>query len=653
MVDKAQYFRSLEDRYGLPEGYLSRTETIESQGNVRAYNKNSGAAGPFQFVPKSQKEFNLKDPYSLEESAEAAARMAARNKVSLQRQGIENPTAADLYAAHQQGAKGYVDLLRAGDQPASKVVGEDAVVWNGGKPNMSASEFANKITNKFSGDSSSQPRTFTPPSAGVLEKPKVDVADTPEQAAALENQQSALSTEDALTAMQPRRDTGNGLKELGFLHNYFKSLDTSATGVKPLAMPDFFHQPKYKEGGIVSLKKDAEKVRAAGIGGDTVLAHITASEAALLKSMGGSGRINPRTGLPMFEDGDGGSPGDPGDNQGSSVGEPSTDSPDNSPGDPGYSDGYSPGDPDAPSPNAVEAAFQGGIPGLSFGSSLSSALGPTSMGSFGLSGVTSNTAAPGTSTPFGGAPTDPGVTPGYDGFGANVASTAFGGSLAPDVNSLGPDRSSANSPFADATVDAINYGSTSNKFGPGSQITAQISSEVPQTPQTPQTQAPPTTEPVVTPSEPVVTPSEPVVNPPDPNVQVAETEAETQALENALGMIGGPVSEGPSTGDMGNSGGGGNDGGSDSSANTVVPITTADVVTTPVTPVATAPSPVKYDVSKFLSNLGKPTYTPTPSVYTSYPRVTVPQYSQPVTQLGIGQFYKPYFPLLPYQRRYP
>jgi len=268
MVDKAQYFRSLEDRYGLPEGYLSRTETIESQGNVRAYNKNSGAAGPFQFVPKSQKEFNLKDPYSLEESAEAAARMAARNKVSLQRQGIENPTAADLYAAHQQGAKGYVDLLRAGDQPASKVVGEDAVVWNGGKPNMSASEFANKITNKFSGDASSQPKTFSPPSAGVLEKPKVDVAETPEQAAALEGQQAALSTQDVLdTANASSGRSGNGLKELGFLHNYFKSLDTSATGVKPLAVPDFFLQQRYKEGGIVSLKENAKQGRATGIAG--------------------------------------------------------------------------------------------------------------------------------------------------------------------------------------------------------------------------------------------------------------------------------------------------------------------------------------------------------------------------------------------------
>ena len=245
MVDKAQYFKSLEERYGLPEGYLGRTESIESQGNIRAYNKNSGAAGPFQFIPKSQKEFNLKDPYSLEESADAAARMAARNKVSLQRQGIENPTAADLYAAHQQGAKGYVDLLRAGDQPASKVVGEDAVVWNGGKPNMSATEFANKITSKFSGGSPSQPKVPEQTATGVLANRNVDVAETPEQTAALEGQQAALSTQDVLdTANSSAGRSGSGLKELGFLHNYFKSLDTSATGVKPLSVPDLFHQPK-------------------------------------------------------------------------------------------------------------------------------------------------------------------------------------------------------------------------------------------------------------------------------------------------------------------------------------------------------------------------------------------------------------------------
>jgi len=55
-----------------------------------------------------------------------------------------------------------------------------------------------------------------------------------------------------------------------------------------------------------SLKADlpalAELIRSQGRGRDTVLAHITPKEAALLKRRGGSGTTNPDTGLPEFED---------------------------------------------------------------------------------------------------------------------------------------------------------------------------------------------------------------------------------------------------------------------------------------------------------------------------------------------------------------
>ena len=56
-----------------------------------------------------------------------------------------------------------------------------------------------------------------------------------------------------------------------------------------------------------SLKMDlpalAEMLRAKGRGKDTMLAHITPREAALLKRRGGSGTTNPDTGLPEFNDG--------------------------------------------------------------------------------------------------------------------------------------------------------------------------------------------------------------------------------------------------------------------------------------------------------------------------------------------------------------
>jgi hypothetical protein len=51
------------------------------------------------------------------------------------------------------------------------------------------------------------------------------------------------------------------------------------------------------------LRKAAEEVRKKGRGRDTILAHITPREAAKLKAEGGSGTINPDTGLPEFEDG--------------------------------------------------------------------------------------------------------------------------------------------------------------------------------------------------------------------------------------------------------------------------------------------------------------------------------------------------------------
>jgi len=46
----------------------------------------------------------------------------------------------------------------------------------------------------------------------------------------------------------------------------------------------------------------AELIRSQGRGKDTVLAHITPQEAALLKKRGGSGTINPATGLPEFQE---------------------------------------------------------------------------------------------------------------------------------------------------------------------------------------------------------------------------------------------------------------------------------------------------------------------------------------------------------------
>lgn len=57
----------------------------------------------------------------------------------------------------------------------------------------------------------------------------------------------------------------------------------------------------YAQGGQAQgLKSIAQELQDYGRGGDTMLAHINPQEAAMLKAMGGSGTINPQTGLPEF-----------------------------------------------------------------------------------------------------------------------------------------------------------------------------------------------------------------------------------------------------------------------------------------------------------------------------------------------------------------
>ena len=54
---------------------------------------------------------------------------------------------------------------------------------------------------------------------------------------------------------------------------------------------------QFRDGGPVSLKPVAQFLQEQGRNGDTLLAHINPQEAAMLKRMGGSGTINPVTGL--------------------------------------------------------------------------------------------------------------------------------------------------------------------------------------------------------------------------------------------------------------------------------------------------------------------------------------------------------------------
>lgn len=172
-MDRATYLRQLEEREKLPQGYLSRVWQIESRSGQDTYNPKSGAAGDFQFIPSTAKAYNLANPYDFYQSADAAARFARDNANVLRNKIGRDPSAGELYLAHQQGAGGATKLLTNPDAPAGQLLGTKAVAWNGGDPNAPASQFASKWMAKFSdGSTPSVPQaqanaTVTPDTSNV------------------------------------------------------------------------------------------------------------------------------------------------------------------------------------------------------------------------------------------------------------------------------------------------------------------------------------------------------------------------------------------------------------------------------------------------------------------------------------------------------
>jgi hypothetical protein len=178
-------FGTLESQYGLPEGYLARTYQIESGGNPNAQNPKSSAGGGFQFIDSTAKAYGLTDKTDLGASADAAARLARDNAAALRGVLGRDPTAAELYLAHQQGGGGASALLSNPNARAVDVVGADAVRLNGGDPNMTAGEFANLWLGKFGGGQA-QPAQAPQMDLGTLSELAANPMASPGQKAVLE-----------------------------------------------------------------------------------------------------------------------------------------------------------------------------------------------------------------------------------------------------------------------------------------------------------------------------------------------------------------------------------------------------------------------------------------------------------------------------------
>ncbi|KQT47912.1 hypothetical protein ASG52_11680 [Methylobacterium sp. Leaf456] len=140
---------TVAERKGIDPGAFSRMAQIESGWNPAAYHPKSGAAGLFQFVPKTARAYGLTNPFDAQANAEAAAQLWKDNEARLEKALGRKPSAGEIYLAHQQGAGGAIALLMRPNSPAALIVGKKAVEWNGGRRDMTAGEFANYWIAKF------------------------------------------------------------------------------------------------------------------------------------------------------------------------------------------------------------------------------------------------------------------------------------------------------------------------------------------------------------------------------------------------------------------------------------------------------------------------------------------------------------------------
>lgn len=129
--------------------YFDVLADVESSNNPKAVNKNSGAAGLYQFLPATAKQYGLKDPHNPKQARKAVEKFTKDNAKVLKKTLDREPTDPELYLAHQQGAGGASKLLANPTKKAKDIVGSKAVTQNGGTLDMTAHEFANMWMGKF------------------------------------------------------------------------------------------------------------------------------------------------------------------------------------------------------------------------------------------------------------------------------------------------------------------------------------------------------------------------------------------------------------------------------------------------------------------------------------------------------------------------
>ena len=119
--------------------YFDRLKMAESGGDVTAKAKTSSAAGQFQFIEKTWKEYvskynfdyNLNDRFDPEKSLNVVKKFTEDNKARLSDALGYEPTDSQLYAAHFLGVRGALKFYNAPpNKLATDVVSKQTAIAN-------------------------------------------------------------------------------------------------------------------------------------------------------------------------------------------------------------------------------------------------------------------------------------------------------------------------------------------------------------------------------------------------------------------------------------------------------------------------------------------------------------------------------------------
>jgi hypothetical protein len=176
--------------------------------------------------------------------------------------------------------------------PAAAMSPEDMAVYEQMRQQISPQEFSNEM---LAGASQMDPQAVA---EFTQELQEADIS--PEELEQLNNVVDEILANPAQYEQIRQRYVDQGLEE-DLLPEQF---DAPFFAALNMAVDQLIAAPAgvqaFAKGGIAELKPIAKAIASYGRNGDTMLAHITPAEARMLKRRGGSGTINPDTGLPEF-----------------------------------------------------------------------------------------------------------------------------------------------------------------------------------------------------------------------------------------------------------------------------------------------------------------------------------------------------------------